>query len=134
MLQIFVSSVQKELQAFRFAVRDYIHNDPLLSKFFSVFLFEDRPATDRRADDVYLDEVAKSDIYLGLFGNEYGWEDSQGLSPTHREFDTASENGVERLVFIIDLEGQQHVRMRDLIAQASVERGALRESRGIPGS
>ena len=51
---IFVSSVQKELAAERRALKEYVHNDPLLSRFFEVFLFEDTPAADRRADQVYL--------------------------------------------------------------------------------
>ena len=80
-LKIFVSSVQKELADERRAVADFIRNDPLLRLFFEVFLFEDLPASDRRVDAVYLAEVERSDLYLGLFGNEYGWED-QGLSPT----------------------------------------------------
>jgi hypothetical protein len=63
--------------------------DPLLRRFFEVFLFEDLPAADRRADQVYLDEVAACDLYLGLLGNEYGWEDTDGLSPTEREFNAA---------------------------------------------
>jgi len=41
--QIFVSSVQKELQADRYAVRDFVHGNELLSQFFRVFLFEDVP-------------------------------------------------------------------------------------------
>ncbi len=55
MEQIFVSSVQKELQADRYAVRDFVHGNALLGQFFRVFLFEDLPPTDRRADEVYLD-------------------------------------------------------------------------------
>jgi len=43
MEQIFVSSVQKELQADRYAVRDFVHGNELLSQFFRVFLFEDVP-------------------------------------------------------------------------------------------
>jgi len=66
--QIFVSSVQKELQAERYAVRDFVHGNDLLRQFFRVFLFEDLPPSDRRPDDVYLDEVAKSTVYLGIFG------------------------------------------------------------------
>jgi hypothetical protein len=37
-----------------------------------------------------LAEVEQCDIYLGLFGNEYGYEDADGLSPTEREFDVAT--------------------------------------------
>lgn len=69
---IFVSSVQKELQPERRAIKDYVQGDPLLRRFFEVFLFEDLPASDRRADDVYLDEVDRCSVYVGLFGDQYG--------------------------------------------------------------
>ena len=117
--QIFISSVQKELQDFRDAVHDYVTSDPLLKQFFTAFQFEKLPAADRAADDVYLEEVARTDIYLGLFANEYGWEDEHGLSPTHREFNAATENGVERLIFVVDLEGERHIKMKGLINEAS---------------
>ena len=65
---IFISSVQKEFKKERSALRNYICGDALLSKFFDVFLFEDLPASDRRADEVYLEEVRGCNIYLGLFG------------------------------------------------------------------
>ncbi|MFM2276440.1 MAG: hypothetical protein RL211_2312, partial [Pseudomonadota bacterium] len=54
---LFISSVQKELAQERRAVKDFVHADPLLSRFFEVFLFEDLPAADLRADAVYLSEV-----------------------------------------------------------------------------
>ena len=38
--QIFVSSVQKELQADRYAVRDFVHGNALLGQFFRVLMFE----------------------------------------------------------------------------------------------
>jgi len=37
--RIFLSSVQKDLAAERRALKDYVHGDPLLSRFFEVFLF-----------------------------------------------------------------------------------------------
>ena len=57
--RIFISSVQKELAEERRAIRDFVRGDALLRRFFDVFLFEDLPASDRRADDVYLDEVGR---------------------------------------------------------------------------
>ena len=69
MHRIFISSVQKELAAERRALKDYVHGDPLLRRFFEVFLFEDLPAADRRAAAVYLNEVARCDVYLGRFGD-----------------------------------------------------------------
>ncbi len=100
MEQIFVSSVQEELQVDRYAVRDFVHGNALLGQFFRVFLLEDLPPTDRRADEVYLDEVAKSRVYVGIFGNEYGWEDDNGLSPTEKEFDFAAKQRKRRLIFV----------------------------------
>lgn len=41
MHRLFISSVQKELAAERRALKDYIHGDALLRRFFEVFLFED---------------------------------------------------------------------------------------------
>jgi len=58
-----------------------------------VFLFEDLPAGDQRTDRVYLKKVDRCDIYVELFGNEYGFEDIEDLSPTEREFDRATEQG-----------------------------------------
>ena len=94
MHRIFISSVQKELAGERRALKDYIHGDPLLRRFFEVFLFEDLPASDRRADEVYLAEVDRAGIYLGLFGRDYGSEDAAGISPTEREFDRATSSSM----------------------------------------
>lgn len=58
-----------------------------MRRFFEVFLFEDVPAADRRADDLHLDEVQRCDLYAGLFGCEYGFEDSQGVSPEESELE-----------------------------------------------
>jgi len=122
MLRIFISSVQKELAAERRALKEYLHGDPLLRRFFEVFLFEDLPASDRRADAVYLDEVARCDIYLCLFGDEYGFEDAGGISPTHREFNHASQLGKPRLIFVKGADDSaRHAKMRALIRQVGNE-------------
>jgi len=100
-LRIFVSSVQKELAEERRMVKDFILNDPLLSRFAErVFLFEDLPAVDRAPDDVYLSEVESCDIYLAILGNEYGWKNENGLSPTELEFVCATNTSRERLLFV----------------------------------
>lgn len=116
---IFVSSVQKELEAERRAVKDFVQNDPLLRRFFDVFLFEDLPAQDRRADDVYLAEVDRCDVYIGLFGKEYGFEDTNGLSPTEQEFKEATAKGKTRLIFVKGTDDKaRHPRMLKLIRKA----------------
>jgi ATP-dependent DNA helicase RecG len=120
--RIFVSSVQKELAAERRAIRDFVRGDSLLRRCFDVFLFEDLPASDRRADDVYLAEVEQCGIYVGLFGNEYGSEDSSGMSPTEREFDCATALGRTRLIFVKGADhSARHPRMRTLINKAGAQ-------------
>ena len=59
---IFISSVQKELATERRTLKDYIRGDPLLRRFFDVFLFEDIPAGDRKPADIYLAEVERCDL------------------------------------------------------------------------
>lgn len=98
--KIFVSSVQKEFSAERKALKDYIQGDALLSRFFEVFLFEDSPASDRRAKTLFLEEVRRCGIYLALIGNQYGSEDSSGLSSTHREFHEATRLNKPRFIFV----------------------------------
>ena len=117
--KVFISSVQKEFKDERRGLKDYISGDPLLGRFFDVFLFEDLPASDRRADEVYLKEVGASDIYLGLFGDEYGAGDSKGKPPTHREFLLATELRKLRLIYVKGQDdSKRHSKIRALIRAA----------------
>ncbi len=121
-LRIFLSSVQKEFAAERAALRDYLRGDALMRRFFEVFLFEEVPAADRRADALYLDEVDRADLYLGLFGNDYGFEDADGVSPTQREFERATARRIPRLVFVKGADDRaKHPRMQALVRQAGDE-------------
>ena len=99
-IRIFISSVQSEFAEERAMLGQYIRTDVLLGKFFDSFLFEDVPAVEASPQQVYLNEVEMSDIYLGLYGNKYGYEDAEGISPTEREYDRATELHKTRLVFI----------------------------------
>jgi len=117
--RLFISSVQKDLAGERAALRDYLRGDALLRRFFEPFLFEDLPATDQRADACYLEEVQRCDIYLGIFGNDYGREDADGLSATHREFNRATELGKVRLIYVKGAnDADRDPKMAGLITQA----------------
>ena len=147
-IRIFISSVQSELAQERETLREYVREDALLRRFFDVFLFEDVPASNRRPDELYLDEVERCDLYVGLFGWGYGSEDEAGASPTEREFDRATALGVHRLIFVKGAEdGARHPKMRALIGKAQagadpkavqhpgrVEDRTLRRVGGISGS
>ncbi len=117
--RIFVSCVQKEFSKERQALKAYILGDALLSRFFDVFLFEDIPAKDRRADEVYLEEVRRCDIYLALLGDQYGVPDKKGFSPTHREFTEATNLGKYRIIFIKGMtDKDRHAKMKQMIEEA----------------
>ena len=125
--RIFISSVQREFAKERKAIAEMIRKDMLLGTFFEVFLFEETTAQNRSAQSVYLDEVRNSDIYIGLFGTEYGFEDAEGVSPTEREYALATECDKCRLAFV--KRASAHLRSpkeRALIAK--VEREVTRKS------
>ena len=80
---------------------------------------------DLSAQQAYLTEAAQCDIYLGLFGELYGYEDASGISPTEREYDTATNNHRHRLIFIKQADSR-HAKEKALIAKA--EQDVVRKS------
>lgn len=118
-LRIVISSVESEFAREREALREYLNGDPLMRRFFDVFLLKDGPASDRRPDELQSDELEQRDLYLGLFGNDYGGEDHQGRSSLEREFDRATEVGAQRLIFVKGRDdSDRHPKMRALIGRA----------------
>ena len=131
MQRIFISSVQKEFALERQALADYLRTDPLLRRFFEPFLFEELPAIDQQASTAYLAQVATCDIYLGLFGESYGFEDGASVSPTEHEFNSATDLHKTRLIYVKGESDQaKHPKMQALIANASnqVVRRRFRDS------
>ncbi len=122
-LKVFVSSVQKEFQQVRKDLKAFLLGDAVLRRFISeVFLFEDLPAKDRRSDEVYLEEVKRCHIYLGIFGYEYGAEDNKGISPTEHEYDYASKLGKTRLIYVWGSDDSRRAgKMKILIRKAGNE-------------
>ena len=122
MLTLFVSSVQSEFAEERRAIKDHVRQDPLLSRHFKTFIFEDVPAQTRGPREIFLDEVDRCTVYVGLFGTLYGFEDSEGISPTEREFERAVECRKERLIFIkMGSERNRHSKMSALVAKAEAQ-------------
>ena len=67
-IKVFISSVQKEFSEERKLISNYIREDALLGKFFEPFLFEEMPAANTSAQEAYISEVGRSEIYLGIYG------------------------------------------------------------------
>lgn len=122
-LKIFISSVQKEFAEVRRDLKAFLQGDAVLRRFISeVFLFEELPARDQRVDTVYLQEVEHCDIYLGIFGYQYGFVDDKGMSPTEYEFNHAGNTGKVRLIYVWGSDDKRRdQKMQQLIAKASKE-------------
>lgn len=120
---VFISSVQREFADERQALRDFIRGNRLLSRHFDCFLFEDLAARDRRPDQIYLDRVDDSAVFICLLGEQYGWEDPEdGISPTEREYDRATAAAKVRLLYVKQLHGRpQHPKMARLVERVGRE-------------
>ena len=98
--KIFISGVQKELKEERREVKKFILGDVLLSEYFDIFLFEDSPAKSKSSEKAYLEEVRKSNIYIGLLGIKYGGDGKGKVSPTESEFREAKVKHKDILIYI----------------------------------
>lgn len=101
--KLFISSVQNEFTAERRGIKEWLLHDPFVSRFVeSVFLFEDVPSRGRSPDEIYLDEVRSSHIYIALLGASYYGKKSrqEGVSATEAEYHAAGEAGIERWVYV----------------------------------
>jgi tetratricopeptide (TPR) repeat protein len=65
----------------------------------------DFPATDQPAAQLCADRVRGCEVYVGVLGTRYGSpvRDMPEKSYTELEFDTATEAGLDRLVFLLDI-------------------------------
>ena len=117
--RIFISSVRREFAKERKALAEYVRKDAILGRFFDVFLFEEVPAQERKADGVYLAEVDACDIYLGVFGHTYGNVDSSGVSATEREYLRAAKRHKTRICFVDKSAGDTEPRQAAFISSVS---------------
>ncbi len=115
-IRIFVSSVQREFSRERAQLRDYLRGDPLMWRFFEIFLVEDIPASDRQPDEVYLGEVERCDIYVGLSGTSTD-------SRTHRASRPRSEPS--------DLLGHRNLGHDTALRQGRVAGGRIEVGAGF---
>ena len=116
-IRICISSAQCEFVRELRRLRDNQRGDPLLRRFFKVFVFEDVSASVRRPDGVHLDGVERCDIYVGLFGQDHGYADAAGVSHTEQKFDRVTELEKHLLIFVHGAEENRHPKMHALIGR-----------------
>lgn len=99
-LKILISSVQNEFAEERKQLSQHFKTDALLSMFFEPVLFEELPAASQAPDQVYLDAVRESQVYLFLLGQEYDQENQNGISLTEQTYEYAKAHNSDILAFI----------------------------------
>ena len=110
-LRVFVSSTLKELAPERRAVRAAIEQLGLAPVMFELGA---RPHPPRELYRAYL---AQSDIFVGLYGERYGWvapgEDISGLEDEYR----LAPPELPKLVYVKDAAGAREPRLAELLAR-----------------
>lgn len=121
-LKVFISSVQKEFAEERKQLSQFLKSDPLMSSFFEAVFFEELPASSQAPNKVYLDEVRKSQVYIVLLGQDYGFEDANGVSPTELEYECSKSNNIRGFAYIKgDNTLQRHEKEKAFIAKTQGE-------------
>ena len=62
-----------------------MRKDPIFNNFFDFYIFEEDSAKSIPSDEVFTRRVEESDVYIGLIGNYYGYEYTNGFSATEFE-------------------------------------------------
>jgi hypothetical protein len=96
---IFVSSVQKELENERVTIQDLLENDNFLSAYYTSLLYEYEPAYPEKTLEGCLNALSRCQVYLLIVGVKYGTLVEE-ISITHREYRYAKEKNLPILVFI----------------------------------
>jgi predicted HTH transcriptional regulator len=98
-LNVFVSSVQKELEDERVIVQNLLNTDTFLSAHCSPVLYEFEPASPDKALDGCLKSLDGCQVYLLIVAAQYGTVVGK-LSITHAEYRRANEKKLPVLAFI----------------------------------
>lgn len=98
-LKVFVSSVQKELEAERLALLALLTTDPFLKEHVELVLFEQLPPPTRPANKPYLDALMKCHIYVLILDRDYADKDVD-VSPTREEYDLARSMGIPAMALV----------------------------------
>ncbi len=94
---VFISSTYEDLQEERNAISKIINQCKMLPVSMELW-----GANDKRPTTVIIDELRKSDIYLGIFGNRYGYiDDVSGMSMTELEYREALSQHKPILIYIL---------------------------------
>ncbi|RBY81748.1 hypothetical protein DQ238_06965 [Geodermatophilus sp. TF02-6] len=116
-LRVFVSSTMEELAAERRAVRGAVTRMRLTPVLFELGARAHPPR------DLYRAYLAQSDVFVGVYGERYGWVGpGMAVSGLEDEYDLSA--GKPRLLYVRRSAPGRDARLTDLIARIQAESGA----------
>jgi ATP-dependent DNA helicase RecG len=98
-LRVFVSSVQKEMEAERLALLALLTTDPFLKDHVEPVLFEQLPPPSRPVGKPYLDALKKCQVYVLMLDRDYAAA-SVKVSPTREEYDLARSMEIPAMALV----------------------------------
>ena len=101
-VKVFISSNQGEFSEERKFLHDEINSDSYFSRNVELFVFEIDGARSESANEVFLNEVEESDVYIGLIGQHYGNIYEDGVSATEYEYNTFIADKHDAYFFVKD--------------------------------
>lgn len=114
-IKVFISSVVEGYRDLRAAADEAIVDLNREGFNFQVVRSDKLPALDLTPQKTCLEGVMASEVYLGIYGERYGWGDSPvGISPTEEEFDEAKRSGKKILIFVEKV-GQRETRQTEFL-------------------
>ncbi len=141
-LNVFVSSVQKELEDERVIVQNLLNTDPFLGTHYTPVLYEFEPASPDKAFEGCLKSLDACQVYLLIIGSQYGTLVGE-ISITHTEYRRANERklpvlalikgersmkrepGTDALLEELDADGPKYKRFSNVIELQKEVRAAL---------
>ncbi len=101
-VKVFISSNQGEFSEERKFLHDEIKKDSYFSRNVELFVFEIEGSRSEAANEVFLNEVEESDVYIGLIGQHYGSIYDDGVSATEYEYNTFIADKHDAYFFVKD--------------------------------
>lgn len=84
----------------RIYIYENIKNDDTLKDYFNIYLFEEDIAKSTPSSKVFIEQVEKSDIYIGLIGENYGNVYRDGVSATEYEYNLFNKTKSDAFFYI----------------------------------
>lgn len=101
-VKVFISSYQEEFAEEREYLYEELKKDSYFSRNVKLFVFEKDMSRTFPANEVFLNEVEESDVYIGLIGQHYGEIYDDGVSATEYEYNAFIADKHDAYFFVKD--------------------------------